>query len=1073
MIAPAGSRGPKHAPTSRPLTGLEEDSNVAYRIAQEGAPEQRMRLRAVEHDIALGEVLRYAVFPAFDDTVGPGLGYGSTGVAVDLLFDDGGWLSDLSARDEAGFGIGPREQFVSNVLSVDQWNEKIVDLSVAVGRTVVELDLVSWRSRPTASEPHGWVSDVTIGPGRMLSDDPVERIDIRRGTNSSSSLSRGNCAPAVTVPHGFNFGIPVTNADDMSWAYQYHANNDDRNLTPLQALVISHTATNWGSERNVLHVMPSPDIVHGPTGRDERALGFRHSDEEAHPYLYSVTLPNDITASMTSTDHVVAMRFSLPPQGGLILDQFDTRGSLVIDPADPTCQISGFNESRVGENPTVPRMFFAITCDRPIRYVRSDAVPERPGVSAAVGFEGEGPVVLRIATSFISLDQAKHSLALEMPAEVSFDDVVEQSKSLWRDKLGLVTIEGVGDDRAVSFASGMYRMFMYPNHASENAGDMDNPRWVYADVSDPRAWEHTSVRTGCDVRHGRSYVNNGFWDTYRTVWPAYCLFEPEEAAILLDGFVEHYRASGWIDRWCAPGPTGGMVGSSADIVIAHAMASGVDLLDAQSAYDAALRDATTVSNRMQVGRFDNEHAMFRGYVSTATEEGMSWSLEDALNDFGIARASRWMLKHADESDSRKAEYEANALYFENRAKSYLALFNTEVGFFMGRDGRGRFRCGPAGFDPRVWGGDYTETNAWGMAVSVPHDGYGLASLYGGPAGLEAKLDQYFSTPETAHFVGSYNRVIHEMVEARDIRMGMYGLSNQPAHHIAYMYAFTPAPYKTQAIVREAVRRLFLGSAIGQGYPGDEDNGEMSAWFVFSAVGLYPLTPASGEMLITAPSVPHTIITPPQGGVIDITACHWSQENVYIQSVRVNGEAWNSPAIPIALLRQGVQMVIDLGPRPSRWADAAAAPYSLTRVGARPHVRVDATTPQGAETGSRSSCGDAAAVFDDSFNGGLIVGSGDWVSYDFGGTMSFDLYTVSLGDVLHGENGPGVVPGWEIETSDDASTWVMVDQQDHPRFRWNDQMRAFRISGSSGGRYVRFRIIGGGALDLRQLEFFPR
>ncbi|MFT8357666.1 GH92 family glycosyl hydrolase [Bifidobacterium aquikefiri] len=1100
MALNSSIQGPTDAPTSRPLTGLESVENIPYQIERRGEAIQRTRVEYPKHTIGPNDILQYAVFPVFNDDAEDGFGFEATAVAIDVQCDDGSWLSELGAHDEAGFSIAPRAQYESHVLSVNQWNLKTVDLSQAMGKTIVEIDIVSWHSAEshTSLLPHGWFSDIAIATKPKPSENLVELIDIRRGTNSSLSYSRGNCAPAVTVPHGFNFGIPITDADDISWTYKYHVNNHSDNTTPLQALAISHTATNWGSERNVLHIMPTADVEKGAFGRKERELSFRHRDEEARPYHYCVSLPHHIDAEMTSTDHVVAMRFTLPETGGLILDQYDSHGSLVFNKDNPTFQISGYNDSKFGDNPSAPRMFFAISCNHPITSVHEGAIPERSNVSAAISFKGIGPVVIRIATSFISLEQAVHSLELEMPPEVTFDDVVMRSKHLWEEKLGLVNISGASLERRVSFASGMYRMFMYPNNAAENAGTVEWPHWVYADVSDPRDWRHGNDRTGCEVRQGRSYVNNGFWDTYRTIWPAYCLFEPDAAAQLLDGFVDHYRASGWIDRWCAPGPTGGMVGSSADIVIANAMISGVDLIDAESAYDAALRDATTISHRSQVGRFDNDHAIFRGYVSTATEEGLSWSLEDCLNDFGIAQASRWMLDHTDEHDPRRGEYAANSVYFRNRAMAYAQMFNSDVDFFMGRTESGDFRSSSQNFDPRVWGGDYTETNAWGMAFSVPFDGEGLAALYGGRDGLEKKLDAYFSTPETAHFVGTYNRVIHEMLEARDIRMGMFGLSNQPAHHIAYMYAFTGAPYKTQAIVRDSLRRLFLGSSIGQGYPGDEDNGEMSAWYVFSSIGLYPLTPASGEMLITSPSMPQSTIAFPNGVKTTILAHDWTEDNVYIQDVRVNGKTWDSLSIPITLIRKGITIEIDLGPEPGDWGTTKnSAAYSLTEHGKMPVAVKDMTRPEdamdrallsseGSVWSDSSSLGyapqpNAALLFDDSFDAGLKLCPSDCVSYEFDNRRSIALYTVSLGESSvslqkaqpdgPSEGGVRTSFGWAIEVSDDGSSWTTIDEQHSPAYPWDEQTCAFLISEPKAARFARFRVVGEHELDVRQLEYF--
>ena len=234
-------------------------------------------------------------------------------------------------------------------------------------------------------------------------------------------------------------------------------------------------------------------------------------------------------------------------------------------------------------------------------------------------------------------------------------------------------------------------------------------------------------------------------------------------------------------------------------------------------------------------------------------EGVSWSLEGNINDFGISNMAG-KLAAATSDPKLKRRYEEEREYFRSRATDYVHMFDPAVGFFQGRDANGRWKSSPEDYDPRVWGHDhdYTETDGWGFAFHAPQDGQGLANLYGGRDGLAKKLDEFFSTPETAKFVGSYGGTIHEMIEARDVRMGQWGFSNQVSHHIPYMYDYAGQPYKTAEKVREALRRLYVGSEIGQGYGGDEDNGETSAWYLFSALGFYPLQVGSENYAIGSP-----------------------------------------------------------------------------------------------------------------------------------------------------------------------------------------------------------------------------
>jgi predicted alpha-1,2-mannosidase len=478
-----------------------------------------------------------------------------------------------------------------------------------------------------------------------------------------------------------------------------------------------------------------------------------------------------------------------------------------------------------------------------------------------------------------------------------------------------------------------------------------------------------------------------------------------------------------------------MVGTSSDVVIADAMAAGVPLLHPEDAYDSILRDASSSRPSPEVGRPDTTP---EGFVSTATGEGLSWTLENAISDFGAAVASAWMLDHASADDPRRDEYAANILWFRARAMAFVDCFEPESGFFVGRRSDGVFRATGSDVDPRIWGGDYTETNAWGMAFTVPHDGETLARLHGGRAGLRRKLDEFFVTPETGRIevAGSYGAVIHEMTEARDVRMGMFGLSNQPAHHIPFMYAFTDAPRRTDRIVREAVRRCFLGSEIGQGYPGDEDNGELSAWFVFAAMGLYPLTPGSGEYVITAPSVLSTTLRFPDGAITTVRALAADATHDFVQQVRVDGVQWESAALPIALLRRGVDIEIRLAPEPSSWP-RGDGPYALSRQTVVPR-RIPVT---------RAS-------------------SGSHGQYRFAGATPIACYTVAF-------DAPDPAREWSLEGFD-GSRWQLLDARTDVEYRWHGQTRAFIPRSSWAVTRVRMVFRDGAdalAVSSPRLEFF--
>jgi predicted alpha-1,2-mannosidase len=571
----------------------------------------------------------------------------------------------------------------------------------------------------------------------------------------------------------------------------------------------------------------------------------------------------------------------------------------------------------------------------------------------------------------------------------------------------------------------------------------------------------TPTRTGAKIVDGKVYVNNGFWDTYRTAWPAYTLLAPRQAGELIDGFVQEYRDGGWIARWSSPGYADLMVGTSADVAFADAWLKGIRNFDVRSFYQAALKDATVLSPIAGTGRKGLDRSNFNGYVDTGTKEGLSWSMDGYINDFAIGNLAAALAADQNTKDPYRANYAADAAYFHSRAQDYVNLFSPEIGFFVGRDAKGQWRYTKAQFDPLRWGDDYTETNAWNMAFHAPHDGAGLAALYGGRDKLAAKLDQFFATPGEFH-VGGYGEPIHEMLEARDIRMGQYGHSNQPSHHILYMYAYAGQPWKTQDKVRDLLSRVYLGSDIGQGYPGDEDNGEMSAWYVFSAAGFYPLRMGAPEYVIGAPFFPHMDIKLDSGKHIVIDAPQVSDRNRYVQSLKVNGQPWHRLTLPHELLAKGATLSFEMGPQPSPWgSDEADLPASLSGA-AGPKPLRDVTD---GGKGERDATGVAKpdALFDNDGRTDTTFAAHAVVRWHAPAAAKVAMYTLTSAAV---GNAPG---DWTLEGSNDGKQWTALDSRHGERFPWPGQTRAFGIA--KPGTYAWYRVsFGNGAnVSLAELE----
>lgn len=1037
--------GPTAPYAAKPRSGYSGKHALHY--ASRG-PGSRQRLYTVDVPIGAGTTLSWMVLP---ESVGADT-VASTYVSLDLLLDDGSRLSTRGIHDQHGAGLGAQAQGDSKTLYPQQWARKQVrlgELAALRGRRVIAIELDV--APPDAAATSGWIDDIALGDAALpLRTRPSDWVLTTRGTQSNGRFSRGNNFPAVAVPHGFNFWTPVTDAGSLSWLYRWNEHNDADNRPQLQALSLSHQPSPWMGDRQTFQVLPSLAAGVPEADRTKRALSFSHEHESARAHRYAVRFDNGIEAQLAPTDHAAIFRFDFPEHGdaNLLFDNVDERGGLTLDAATQT--LSGYTDVRSGLSTGATRMFVYATFDRPWRASgRIDTGRPTGYVKFDTGHERR--VQMRIATSLISLDQARHNLALEIDDNEDLDRVAARAQAAWDARLNRFTVEGASEDQKITLYSNLYRVFLYPNSGHENAGSNERPDWRYASQnsgSDDNV-DGSPVRSFAPVRDGRVYVNNGLWDTFRTAWPAYALFAADDAGPLIQGFLEQYRAGGWVARWSSPGYADLMVGTSSDVAFADAWLKGVRGFDAHEAYAAALKNATVVSPDRHVGRKGMATSTFRGYTDTDTAEGMSWTLEGALNDFGIANMAARLSQLAD-SPALRERYATEADYFRHRAAGYARMFDPAIGFFQGRRPDGRWRLDADHYDPRVWGYDYTESSGWTFAFTAAHDGEGLATLYGGRQALATKLDAFFTTPETAStaFIGSYGGVIHEMTEARDVRLGMYAHSNQTAHHIPWMYLYAGQPWKTQRIVREVLSRLYLGSEIGQGYPGDEDNGEMSAWYLFAALGLYPLRMGAAEYAIGSPLFRHATVRLDNGRTLTINAPDNSPRNVYVQSVRLNGKPWKRSWLRHADLAEGATLDFVMGPQPSRWGSAAdAVPPSLSPSGQAPspwHDLLDTASLAILADGSA-----APALIDDDATTMTTLGSALTLRLASNDPGRAALYTLTSGDRSI------AAAGWTLEARTANGPWKQIDVRSGERFDWSLQTRPFRIA--NPGPYTEYRL----------------
>ena len=1046
-------------------------AGAAGERAEQALPAAALPGGLLGRTIAPGEVLRWFVRPALDEAQT----WGATHVALDLVLEDGTRLSTLEPRDQHGSLATARGLGEAKILVADQWNDVQVGLEALVGRTIAEVLVVldapedpeahlledpsdePGEAAPT--EPlHGWIDGVSLAeaPADPPLEDPVAWVDTRRGTHSVHEFSRGNTLPITALPNGFAKFTPATDARTRRWIYQYHR-------THLQGLSLTHQPSPWMGDRHQLVMMPllgeAPDA--SPAAR-ERA--FTHAAETARPDLYAVQLEGGIGMRLAPTDHGAICEITLPAEDG--------PGHLLLEGVDAHCRLDAagavFDGRVEGWIDASPAEGYDRADGATRMFVLAEVDPAPVGVSRAAGDSGGSvlsfapgthAVTVRLVTSLLGQEQARRTFALELAGR-RLDEVREEAHALWMRRLQVIEAPGATPAQRRTLCGNLYRLNLYPSSHWENRGTAEVVEPVHASPVLPTRGQATDTRTDAQAVPGTMYVDHGFWDTYRTAWPAYALLYPELAAELADGFVQQHREGGWIARWSSPGYADCMTGTSSDIAFADLQVKGVQLPDPEAAYEAALRNATVAPPLPEVGRKGGETAVFRGWVATDSGVGetVSWSLEAHINDAGIAAQAALLAERAEAAgDAQRAErLRGESAYLAARSANYALLFDPETEFFRGRRSDGAFDVPAEEFDPLEWGGDFTETNGWTFAFHAPHDPEGLAGLQGGRDMLRGRLEQYLDTPERADRRGTYDTTIHEMVEARAVRMGQFGFSNQPAHHLPFLFHHVGAPEEASRIVREVHRRLFVGEQIGQGYPGDEDNGEMSAWWLLTALGLYPLQLATGRYHLVAPLFETVHVKPLGREGFTVTAraeggAPPGTEDLCITGMRVRGEAHEDSWIEHTQLHGEIE--VELAAAPSGWG---GIPPSPTAPGERPQPLRDLFAADPADP-----------LLDDDARTELALDTASAVIDlpELGEPMQARFLTLTSAQTTGGDP-----IAWRLEGSEDGESWTVLDARSAQRFEWRRQTRPFEIA--SPRPCTRHRLVvttSEGPLRLAELE----
>ena len=733
--------------------------------------------------------------------------------------------------------------------------------------------------------------------------DPVEYVSPLVGTQSTFELSTGNTYPAIARPWGMNFWTPQTGKMGDGWQYVYTANK-------IRGFKQTHQPSPWINDYGQFVIMP---VVGSPEfDQDKRASWFSHKGEIAKAYYYKVYLAeHDVVTELTPTDRAALFRFTFPENDHsyIVVDALDKGSYVKVIPEEN--KIIGYTTKNSGGVPDNFKNYFIIQFDKPFTYKATFAdgtlsegnVEQQANhAGAVIGFKTKkGEIVhAKVASSFISYEQA--AINMKELGNDSFDTLVQKGKEAWNDVLSKIEVEGGNLDQYRTFYSCLYRSLLFPRKFYE----LDANGKVV----------HYSPYNG-QVLPGYMYTDTGFWDTFRCLFPFLNLMFPSVNKEMQEGLINTYKESGFFPEWASPGHRGCMVGNNSASVLVDAYMKGVKVEDLKTLYEGLIHGTENVHPQVSsTGRLGYEYYNELGYVpyDVKINENAARTLEYAYDDWCIYKLAKDLKRPKKEID-----------LFAKRAMNYKNLFDKETNLMRGKNKDGKFM---APFSPLKWGDAFTEGNSWHYSWSVFHDPQGLIDLMGGKEVFVQMLDSVFAVPPI--FDDSYyGSVIHEIREMTVMNMGNYAHGNQPIQHMIYMYNYAGEPWKAQYWLRQVMNRMYTPGP--DGYCGDEDNGQTSAWYVFSALGFYPVCPGTTQYVMGAPLFKKATLHFENGKSLVINAPANSAENFYIKSMKLNGQNYTKNYLDHNDLMKGAVLDIEMDDQPNkqRGIQAADFPYSFS------------------------------------------------------------------------------------------------------------------------------------------------
>ena len=728
--------------------------------------------------------------------------------------------------------------------------------------------------------PFLFIACATTTPKQKKQSEPISYIDYINplmGTDSKFDLSNGNTYPAIAVPWGMNFWTPQTNKMGEGWAYQYHTDK-------IRGFKQTHQPSPWINDYGAFALMPVTGQL--KIKEEERASWFSHKAEIAKPNYYKVYLADyDTSVEITPTNRAAQFRFTFPETENayVLLDAYFKNSMVKILPKER--KIIGYSCNNSGGVPENFRNYFVLVFDKDFQtydtwgddwiLLHSDQ-SQAQHAGAVIGFrtqKGE-KVNVKVASSFISLEQAELNLLREIGND-TFEQTQQKALHLWEKELAKIQVLDNNIDNLRTFYSCLYRVLLFPR--------------TFYEINEKEEIVHYSPYNG-KIEAGYMFTDNGFWDTFRAVFPLFNLSYPEMNQQFMKGLVNTYKESGWLPEWASPGHRDCMIGSNSASIIADAFLKGnIEQNDAEILLEAMLKNATQNEGRpvKSVGREGVNYYNSLGYVpyNVGINENVARTLEYAYADFCIARMAEKMGKR-----NIADKYYQQSLRYKN-------VFDDQTGWMRGKNADGSFQ---APFNPLKWGDAFTEGNSLHYTWSVFHDINGLINLMGGKEKFEKKIDEVFNMPPL-YDDSYYGFTIHEIREMQIMDMGNYAHGNQPIQHLIYLYNYAGKPQKAQAKIREVMKKLYASTP--DGYCGDEDNGQTSAWYVFSALGFYPVTPASDVYVLGNPIFEQVKLQLPNNKEFIIKNTEKTKGNIFVKDIFVNGKKWESYELPYKIFTE--------------------------------------------------------------------------------------------------------------------------------------------------------------------------